>query len=107
MIRKPNIMVLSLLIAMLNIFDGFATHYGLMLHIIEELNPIMDFLWVTSPTMFLVVKMMLSYLISALSYLVYRKSGERFQKLFSFCLEWLLIIYLGIFALHMYWLTML
>ncbi|WP_369435939.1 DUF5658 family protein [Lysinibacillus fusiformis] len=91
----------------MNIFDGFATHYGLMLHIIEELNPMMDFLWMTSPILFLVMKMMLSYFLSALSYLIYHKSSERFQKLFSICLIGLLIIYLGIFALHMYWLTML
>ncbi|WP_153062960.1 DUF5658 family protein [Lysinibacillus parviboronicapiens] len=106
-IFKCNILFLGLLIAILNIFDGFATHYGLMLNKIEELNPIMDVLWVLSPTLFLVVKIMLSYSITALSYLVYRKSGERFKNLFSMCLTGLLIIYLGVFGLHIYWLTLL
>ncbi|MGN4125699.1 DUF5658 family protein [Lysinibacillus sphaericus] len=106
-IRKPNMMSLSLVIAILNIFDGFATHYGLTLNIIEELNPIMKLLWFTSPTLFLLVKIMLSYVISCLSYLVDRRSGERFQKFFFNCLVGLFVIYLGIGGLHMLWLTML
>ncbi|MGE6517500.1 DUF5658 family protein [Lysinibacillus sphaericus] len=106
-IRKPNIISLSLVIAILNIFDGFATHYGLTLNKIEELNPIMKLLWVTSPTLFLLVKIMLSSFISCLSYLVDRKSGERFQKFFFNCLIGIFVIYLGIVGLHMLWLTML
>jgi len=96
-----------LLISLLNIFDGFATHFGLLHNQIEELNPIMNVLWVSSPALFLAVKMLLSFSLSYFSYLVYKLSGLHFQKLYALCLAGILIIYLGIFGLHLYWLTIL
>ncbi|MGE7839499.1 DUF5658 family protein [Lysinibacillus sp. NPDC093712] len=106
-IHIPYIILLSLVISFLNIFDGIATHFGLLHNKIEELNPIMDFLWVSSHALFLTVKMMLSLSISYLSYLVYRLSGTRFQKLYTICLSGILILYLAIFSIHLYWLIVL
>lgn len=41
--RNKQIFILSLLVAILNIFDGIATHYGLMNNFIKEINPLMRF----------------------------------------------------------------
>lgn len=43
--KKKNIIYYSFIIAILNIFDGYATNYGLKNNYIGESNPIMDYLW--------------------------------------------------------------
>ncbi|UED81852.1 DUF5658 family protein [Lysinibacillus sp. CD3-6] len=96
-----------MLISLLNIFDGFATHFGLLHNKIEESNPIMHCLWMSSPALFLTVKMMLSISISYLSYLVYKLSSTRFRKLYTTCLLGIFILYLAIFSIHLYWLIVL
>lgn len=58
-------MVRKLLIALLilNIFDGAATYYGLQLHMIEEVNPLMKALYEASPFLFLSFKLGVSLLL--------------------------------------------
>lgn len=106
MIDKRSSIFLSLFIATLNIFDGIATHFGLLFNKIEEFNPIMNILWASSPILFLAVKITLSFFIYLLTYLVCLKSSEQFQMLFNYCLKGLFVIYLAIFGLHMYWITL-
>lgn len=50
--KKKNIIYYSFIIAILNIFDGYATNYGLKNNYIGESNPIMDYLWKVSPMLF-------------------------------------------------------
>lgn len=101
----PWIMLLSLLISLFNILDGIATHFGLLHNKIEELNPIMQVLWVSSPALFLTVKISLSLSISYLSYFIYRLSGRRFQQLYTISLAAIFMLYTFILCLHLYWLT--
>ncbi|MEO4052004.1 DUF5658 family protein [Solibacillus sp. CAU 1738] len=101
------IMDYSLLVAMLNLFDGIATNYGLMNNIIEESNPIMAFFASLSPILFVCIKIILSLLIILVSYLVYKKSTARFQKLFFISLLGVCGIYVGISCMHIFWLSIL
>ena len=79
-----NFIYLSWLIAILNIFDGVTTDYGLKKGAIEELNPIMDFLWLVSPLLFLTLKFSLSILIVIISILVYKKVVKLFSAYILF-----------------------
>lgn len=105
--NKINIIYLGWLIAVLNIFDGVTTAYGLKNGKIEELNPIMAFLWMMSPPLFLALKFSLSVLIVIISMLVYKKSSKKFQGVYSVLLVGVCCVYLGIFFLHIMWLSFL
>ncbi|NLY80292.1 MAG: hypothetical protein GX072_10510 [Lysinibacillus sp.] len=100
-----KIIDLGMFIAILNIFDGFATNYGLTNHYIEEANPIMKHMSEVSPILFLGVKITLSILIYFISLLVYYKSSTSFQKFFSISMTVVSIIYVGITLMHLYWLS--
>ena len=104
---KKGFFVISLIVALLNLLDGFITHYGLELNAIEEANPIMHLLWSTSPILFLILKVALSVFITTISYLVYKKSAVPFQKMFSVALVSIGLLYSGIFSLHIFWLSLL
>ena len=91
----------------INLFDGIATNYGLMNNMIEELNPLMRFFAATSPILFIGIKTVLSILILFASYLVYKKSKEKFQMLFLYSLVGVSVMYLGIFGMHIFWLSLL
>ena len=103
--NKRIIIDYSLFVATLNVFDGIATHYGLMNNMIEELNPLMDFIVRTSPILFICIKVVLSILILFSSYLVYKKSKVKFQKLFLYSLVGVSVMYIGIFCMHIFWLS--
>ena len=105
--NKINVVYLSWFIAALNMFDGVTTAYGLKEGKIEELNPIMRFLWVTSPPLFLALKFSLSVLIVIISIVVYKKSRETFYDVYAVLLVGVCFVYLGIFVLHMIWLSFL
>lgn len=103
--NKRIIIDYSLFVATLNVFDGIATHYGFMNNMIEELNPLMDFIVRTSPSLFICIKVVLSILILFSSYLVYKKSKVKFQKLFLYSLVGVSVMYIGIFCMHIFWLS--
>ena len=98
---------LSRVIAILNIFDGLATHYGLAYGIIEEANPVMDLLWKASPLLFLGAKTGLSILILHISTLIFQKSVEAFRRLYAVSLLGVLCLYVGVCSLHITWLAFL
>lgn len=95
----------SWIIAMLNLFDGLATHYGLTYAAIEEGNPVMAKVWETSPSLFLAVKIGLSVLIVYVSGLLSRKSGATFQKVYGIVLTGVSWLYGVICFLHLVWIT--
>lgn len=104
---KRNIMLFGISIAFLNLFDGIATNYGLMKKLIEEMNPIMDFIISINPALFLGLKVCLSLLILFVSYCVYMHSKIHFQKLFLLTLAGVFCLYFGICSIHLYWLSLL
>lgn len=105
--NKINFIYLSWLIAALNIFDGVITAHGLKKGAIEELNPIMDFLWLVSPPLFLALKFILSIAIIIISISVYKKGSKNFRGVYSVLLVGVCCIYFGIFFLHIMWLSFL
>lgn len=104
--NKFNIVILGLLIAILNSFDGFATYYGLKNKIIEESNPLMALLWQKNPFVFLLLKVSLSLLIIWVSLNIFRNSKVNFQRLYFSIQSGLLILYLGISTMHIFWLSL-
>lgn len=50
-------------LAFLNIFDAYATNYGLHYNLIEESNPLMNYIWHISPILFINIKIALSVLL--------------------------------------------
>ena len=105
--NKISVVYLSWFIAALNIFDGVITAYGLKEGKIEELNPIMRFLWVMSPPLFLALKFSLSVLVVIISIVVYKKSRKTFYGVYAVLLVGVCCVYMGIFVLHMMWLSFL
>ncbi|MDM5226948.1 DUF5658 family protein [Cytobacillus sp. NJ13] len=47
-------------LAFINLLDGLLTFFGIRLSLIEEVNPIMDFLYAIEPLLFLFVKAVFS-----------------------------------------------
>ncbi|KGR79808.1 DUF5658 family protein [Ureibacillus manganicus] len=103
--NKFTILALGLLVSLLNIFDGLATNYGYSYNFIEELNPLMNHILTISPELFLIFKFLFSILIIILSFAVYYKSNERFQRSFVMSLAGISVIYIGISIMHIYWLS--
>ncbi|WP_332649817.1 DUF5658 family protein [Lysinibacillus sp. 54212] len=105
--NRRFILLLSLFIAILNLFDGIATHFGLIHNIIEEANPIMKTIATFSPALFLLIKTLLSILIVAVSYWIYKYSLAAFQRFYFLSLVGVLTLYIGIFSMHIFWLVLL
>ena len=105
--NKRIIIYCSALIALLNLFDGIATHYGIINNMIQELNPLMDFFMAISPLLFLWIKIVLSILVLYASYWIYKKSNVKFQILFLYSLVGTSVMYVGIFCMHIFWLSLL
>ena len=95
----------SIGIAILNVFDGFFTYFGVVNNFIEELNPVMNLLITTYPAVFIGVKILLSLSIVAVSYWISSYGKANFQLVFLFSLVIVFFIYTGIFGLHIYWLS--
>jgi hypothetical protein len=94
---------LSWIAALLNIFDGLATHYGLKNALIKEANPVMDLLWKNNPSLFLLTKILLSVLILFISLYIFKKSKAAFRKLYTLLLACVCSLYAGIMFLHILW----
>ncbi|WP_053437149.1 DUF5658 family protein [Sporosarcina globispora] len=54
-------------LAFVNLLDGILTFFGLNLSLIEEVNPIMDFLYTIEPLLFLSIKAVFSGFLILLS----------------------------------------
>lgn len=91
------------MIALLNILDGVATYYGLTHSLIKEANPIMDLLWKSNSSLFLLTKIALSAFLLYISYRVFTKSGTAFRRLYTYLLAGVASLYGGIFILHTIW----
>ncbi|MFY3792593.1 DUF5658 family protein [Ureibacillus sp. MALMAid1270] len=103
--NKILILAFGILISLLNLFDAFATNYGYNYNLIEELNPLMDYLLKLSPELFLLFKFFISILIVTISFAVYYRCSERFQKSFLISLVGVSVLYTGISFMHLTWLS--
>ncbi len=103
--NKKLILTFGILIALLNVFDGIATNYGYTFNFIEEINPFMNYLLTLSSELFLFYKFLISFLILIISFAIYHKSNERFQRPYLFSLYGISILYVGISIMHIYWLS--
>ncbi|SOC08686.1 hypothetical protein SAMN05880501_105123 [Ureibacillus xyleni] len=105
--RKSWVVLLGVLVALLNVFDGIATNFGLMNDFIDELNPIMNSIFSASPVFFVCLKLGLSLLIIYVSFLVYKNSKDAFQNIYIIALVGVSCMYVGIFGLHVFWISQL
>lgn len=105
--NKKILLYSSILVALLNLFDGITTYYGIVHNLIEEVNPLMEFFMTISPLLFLWMKVVLSILLICVSYLVYQKSKATFQKRFLYSLVGVSIMYMGLVGMHIFWLSFL
>ena len=105
--NKWFLLFCSVFIALLNLFDGMATHYGINHNIIEELNPLMNFLMTISPLLFLCTKILLSILLLCISYWVYQKSKTPFQTFYLYSLVGVSVMYTAICCMHLTWISLL
>lgn len=103
--KKMYIMELSIVVAILNIFDGIFTSFGVTNHFIEELNPIMRSLTDFSPQLFLALKFILSITIVFVSYKIFKISSSYFKKWYYLGLFCVFLIYAGIFSMHIIWIS--
>ncbi|MEL3962946.1 DUF5658 family protein [Lysinibacillus endophyticus] len=103
--KKSWIILLSVLVAFLNLFDGVATFIGLENHYIDESNPFMKFIFTVSPVLFVCFKIVLSLLIFYVSFLIYKHSNSSFQDFYLFTLVGVSCFYIGIFGLHVFWIS--
>lgn len=94
---------LFIYLALLNLFDGFATAHGLSLHTIRELNPYMNDIYHIHPLLFLTVKISLSVLLICIG--VTWGSMKRKKRLISFLIILSSIIYTPVCFTHIYWMT--
>ncbi|KAB7671196.1 DUF5658 family protein [Bacillus sp. B1-b2] len=93
--------IIFILLSVLNLFDGIFTYIGLRLQLITEANPLMHFMWTTSPSYFLISKTILSLL---LLYLAYSFSTKH-THVWKFILSVPLCLYTAVFFIHISWLT--
>ena len=105
--KNNAILIMGYFIAFLNLFDGLATFYGLMNNMIEESNPLMAYMISVSPLLFVMIKLLLSFFIVFISYLVNKTCSLQFQRLYVISLIAVCTIYTGIGCLHIYWLSIL
>ncbi|WP_442853677.1 DUF5658 family protein [Bacillus sp. CHD6a] len=94
-------MVKKLLIALLllNIFDGVATYFGLHFQLINEGNPLMESLYETSPSLFLLFKLGVS---AILLFFIKHNLKLKSNLLKVVCLT-AVCGYSIVTVLHMYW----
>lgn len=103
--KNTHIVTISIMIAILNFFDGLFTYYGITYNYIDEANPIMKLLIHINPILFLMGKFFLSIVIIVITWNVANKSYDLFKKYFSICLLGLFLLYSGIFSVHIFWIS--
>lgn len=93
--------ILFMIISTLNLLDGVFTFIGLHYSLIEEMNPIMNWLWEYHPMMFLFVKVSLSLVVVIIGISLGKQ--ELVFKHWKLVLFPVLVIYFVILLLHFRW----
>ncbi|WP_391557385.1 DUF5658 family protein [Robertmurraya sp.] len=94
---------LFIYLALLNVFDAFATAHGLSLNKIREMNPYMNGIYHIHPLLFLTVKISLSVLLIWMG--VTWGSKIRKKRLILSLIILSSIIYTPVCFTHIYWMT--
>jgi hypothetical protein len=94
--------VLVIYLAIINVFDGIATFYGLTNGLIEESNPLMAMVYENHPLLFLAVKIVLSLLLIGILTIVRTSHSFLLNKLIL-CSA---ILYTLVCFKHYYWISL-
>ncbi|SHQ82778.1 Uncharacterised protein [Mycobacteroides abscessus subsp. abscessus] len=94
---------LFIYLALLNVFDAFATAHGLSLNKIREMNPYMNGIYLIHPLLFITLKISLSILLICMG--VIWGSMIRKKRFISSLIILASIIYTPVCLTHIYWLT--
>jgi hypothetical protein len=87
------------ILGILNALDGGLTYIGIHLGFIEELNPLMSWLWDQSSPLFLLLKLAFSFLVVILPLILTSNQIKRI----SYLLIPACILYFGILIVHIHW----
>ena len=79
--------------------DGVFTFIGLKFQLILEVNPLMHFMWTTSPFYFLISKLFLSLLLIYLAFYF----RTQYKHIWNLILVIPLCLYTGVFLIHIIW----
>ncbi|WP_375709396.1 DUF5658 family protein [Niallia sp. NCCP-28] len=90
---------LFLLLSFLNGADAIFTYIGLRYNLILEANPLMNNLWILSPSLFLFCKLFLSFLLIALAFFFTTKNRRNWYVILSIPL----CFYFFILMSHISW----
>ncbi|MHC0037567.1 DUF5658 family protein [Pseudoneobacillus sp. C159] len=93
---------LFMYLAFINVFDGFVTYVGLITGNIEELNPIMNYLYEVDPLLFIGVKLSLSFLLLIIYFLIKEPKSVVLKSLLLVSS----IIYTLVCLKHSYWIAL-
>lgn len=96
-----NVTILFVAILILNVLDTIATFIGLHFQLITEANPFMAFLYETEPTLFILVKLLLS-LCLLLFILTKKVPKSNIVKVIALIA---LLSYSAVSMLHLNWIT--
>lgn len=95
--------ILCFVIAWLNLFDGILTDYGLLHHYIEELNPIMLYLWENNRLHFLFTKVALSSLVLLVGLWSIHYRSFKKLNLVKTGINIAFILYIYVSIVHLFW----
>ncbi|MGX6446147.1 DUF5658 family protein [Neobacillus sp. K501] len=85
----------------LNIFDAFITYFGLKNSIIEEMNPLMNYVFETHPVLFIFIK--LAFSVCLYLFIFFKKvPSSSLTKGLTICAS---SFYTVVFFLHCSWLV--
>lgn len=100
-----NIKFYLIFLSILNLIDMLCTYIGLKLNLIEESNPLMDFLYKKNEFYFLFIKTMLSVCIFYIIFYL-DKNKEKLNKFIGFSFKLVTLLYIIIFLIHIFWITL-
>ena len=89
----------TVLLLFLAIFDAVFTDFGIRYHYIEEVNPLMRFVYETSISGFYVLKILLPVL------LLYFILKIHIKPYFTLLLISTNLLYVFVFCMHLFWIT--
>ncbi|MDO0823089.1 DUF5658 family protein [Desulfosporosinus nitroreducens] len=97
---NQKIMIGIAIFMILSISDGALTLWGIRLGIIEEANPIMQWIMAKSTVGFMTIKLSIPIILGVVFWRIRRNS----RKLVTYSLGVIVIVYTVVNMIHVYWL---
>lgn len=102
MIRSTKLLLILLFIALiLNLSDALLTIYGLNSGLVEEINPIMEYLFDLNPLLFLVIKEIL--LFTLLIYIWLNQHRDRIAALSLASIIVITFVFINLWNINSFW----